>query len=183
MALTRSEQMARIRGTDTFPELRLRRALWRAGLRFRLRRPVSQVRPDLVFVSARVAVFIDGCFWHGCPTHYVRPRSSGTFWARKLAENVRRDQRQTRVIEQMGWRVCRVWEHQVFEDQEAVVRLVSRLVADPMARQSGYLWRAVQVDPSGEGDMEKRWLESLRAPRKRKSERRLRSTKKWRSPR
>ena len=70
-------------------------------------------RPDIVFPGARVAVFIDGCFWHGCPDHYVRPRSSEEFWSKKLAENCRRDSVQTKRLEDIGWRVCRVWEHEV----------------------------------------------------------------------
>src|SRR5262245_58811764 len=115
VALTRSEQMARIRGRNTTPELLLRRLLWEAGLRYRLHAKTPAGRPDIAFPQSRVAVFIDGCFWHGCPDHYVRPRSSSEFWSRKLAENVRRDATQTRRLEALGWRVCRFWEHEIFE--------------------------------------------------------------------
>ncbi|HYO69174.1 MAG TPA: very short patch repair endonuclease, partial [Archangium sp.] len=87
MGLTRSEQMSRIRGKDTSPERLLRSALWRAGLRFRLQSRTPYGRPDVVFSKARVAVFIDGCFWHGCPDHYVRPRTRNDFWSSKLLEN------------------------------------------------------------------------------------------------
>src|SRR5262245_56530052 len=116
MALTRSEQMARIRAKDTSPERLLRCALWRAGLRYRLHRRTETALPDLVFRRDRVVVFVDGCFWHGCPEHYVRPRSRGEFWDTKLARNVERDRAQTRDLEARGWRVCRIWEHAVFEN-------------------------------------------------------------------
>src|SRR5712692_8006639 len=117
MGLSRSEQMARIRGRDTLPEIRLRRALWRAGLRFRLKHPGMRIRPDLVLScdAFRLAVFIDGCFWHGCPEHYVPPRSAIDFWAKKLAENVQRDRRQTLALECADWHVVRFWECEVIE--------------------------------------------------------------------
>jgi DNA mismatch endonuclease (patch repair protein) len=67
--LSRCENISRIRGRDTGPEIRLRKALWRAGMRYRLRYDLPG-RPDLTFVGARLAVFVDGCFWHGCPVHY-----------------------------------------------------------------------------------------------------------------
>src|SRR5687768_10638296 len=106
--------MSRIRGRNTAPEIRLRQLLWRRGLRYRLAVRVSNVRPDLVFTGARLAVFVDGCFWHGCPEHYVRPRSSNAkFWAQKLQDNVSRDERQTLRLEADGWRVLRVWEHEL----------------------------------------------------------------------
>ena len=108
----RSALMSRIRGSDTTPELLLRQRLWSDGLRYRLKYKVPAGRPDLVFPGARVVVFMDGCFWHGCPDHYVRPSSRSTFWAQKLAENVERDQRQTRELEAAGWRVIRIWEHE-----------------------------------------------------------------------
>src|SRR6267143_5444760 len=127
MGLTRSEQMARIRGRDTAPEVRLRQALWRAGLRFRLKRSGLAIRPDLVFGSVPgIAVFIDGCFWHGCPDHYAPPRSAIEFWSKKLAGNVDRDRRQTLALEAEGWRVLRFWECEVIETLERCVRRVQQ---------------------------------------------------------
>src|SRR5262245_35460834 len=98
MPLSRSEQMARIRSCNTSPEILLRRALWREGLRYRLHVRTVTARPDLVLAHYRTAVFIDGCFWHGCPEHYVPPRSSSLYWAEKLATNVSRDIRQSRAL-------------------------------------------------------------------------------------
>lgn len=119
--LTRSEQMARIRGRDTRPEMVLRRALWQAGLRYRVQMRVLRLAPDLVFPSRAVVVFLDGCFWHGCPEHYVFPRSRRDFWLAKLEANVARDIRQTEALREAGWTVLRFWEHEVFEALEAVV--------------------------------------------------------------
>ena len=105
----RSRMMSRIRGRNTRPERRLRQALWAAGLRYRKHAKTPVGRPDLVFVGPRVAVFVDGCFWHGCPRHYVRPRSRTDFWSRKLRENVDRDRRQTLELHVRGWTVVRIW--------------------------------------------------------------------------
>jgi len=87
-------------------------------------------RPDVVFPGPKVAVFIDGCFWHGCPEHYVRPRSRTEFWAEKLAQNVARDRRQTLALEAQGWRVVRVWEHDVFTQLDEAVEDVTAAVRE-----------------------------------------------------
>src|SRR5215218_5512238 len=121
MGLSRSAQMARIKGVDTSAERLLRSVLWNKGLRFRKNFKLPVGRADLVFQKKKIAVFVDGCFWHGCPDHYVRPRSRSEFWAAKLAENVLRDRRQTLKLEESGWMVIRVWEHQVFSNMQEVV--------------------------------------------------------------
>ncbi len=125
--LTKSEQMARVRSKDTAPELVLRRALWSAGLRYRLgqRLPGS---PDLAFVGPRIAVFVDGCFWHGCPEHYTRPVRNSDFWAKKLERNVRRDRQADESLRSMGWTSIRVWEHEIVEDVGEVVLRIQALM-------------------------------------------------------
>jgi DNA mismatch endonuclease (patch repair protein) len=180
VALSRSEQMARIRSRNTGPELTLRRALWSAGLRYRVHATTPAGRPDIVFRGARVAVFIDGCFWHGCPDHYVRPRSSEEFWSKKLAENCRRDSAQTKRLEDLGWRVCRVWEHEVFDAPERLVERIRSAVA--RARwQPPRCWRVVRVaEIERDLDWERRYLQDLRNPRRRKTVTQCRSTRKWR---
>lgn len=114
---TKSEQMARVRSSGTDAELRLRQALWAQGLRYALRRKLPG-RPDLVFVRARLAVFVDGCFWHGCPRHYTAPRTNADFWREKFAENANRDRRVDDALRAAGWNVIRIWEHEVEEDVE-----------------------------------------------------------------
>jgi DNA mismatch endonuclease (patch repair protein) len=156
MALTRSEIMARIRGSNTTPERLLRRALWRAGLRYRLHSPTVLGRPDVVFPGSRVAVFIDGCFWHGCPEHYVRPRTRSDFWARKLSENVARDSRQISELAGQGWRVCRIWEHRIFENLDGAVCEITAALTDPKWK-AGMRWCVIRVSPLGGTPERERW--------------------------
>lgn len=183
MPLSRSEQMARIRARNTSPELRLRRALWRAGLRYRLHHPTPHGRPDVVFPARKVAVFVDGCFWHGCPVHYVRPRSREQFWCKKLRDNVDRDRRQTIALEAAGWRVVRIWEHEVYEELEEVVRRVETAL-EREAWKPPSSFRVVRVEAIDEGgNLERRYLEDLRRSEEVRVEEGARMTTKWRRPR
>jgi DNA mismatch endonuclease (patch repair protein) len=114
---------------DTAAEISIRSALHRRGLRFRVDRrvlPSCRTRVDVVFVSERVAVFVDGCFWHGCPRHGSLPlRTNAHFWAEKIATNKRRDLTIARVLRRAGWRVLRVWEH---EDPASAADRIERLI-------------------------------------------------------
>lgn len=112
----RSRIMSRIRARDTKPELIVRRRLHAAGLRFRLHRRDLPGRPDLVFPRHRIALFVHGCFWHGCPIcdrGRRQPASNTEFWAKKLAANRARDEAVGRQLEEAGWRVMTVWECQI----------------------------------------------------------------------
>jgi DNA mismatch endonuclease (patch repair protein) len=174
--------MSRIRARHTEPERVLRSLLWRAGHRYRLHHATPAGRPDLAFPRAKVAVFIDGCFWHGCPQHYVRPRSSGEFWAAKLEANVRRDCAQTRRLEELGWSVCRIWEHEVFENPKRVGNRVLGALIGRIGRPRTE-WRVVRVVPVGASDRETWELRDLREGCEPRIEARIRSTRKWkRSP-
>jgi len=101
---------------------------WRRQIEIRApatdRRPFK-VRPDFVFRPARVALFVDGCFWHGCPRHGTLPVGNRAFWRRKLAVNLARDQRVDRTLRRLGWRVVHLWEHELARKNEP--RLVRRL--------------------------------------------------------
>ena len=116
--------MARIRGRDTAPEMALRRCLYANGLRYRVGFRCEGARPDVVFPQARVAVFVDGCFWHGCPIHAVRPKTNAEFWSSKLAGNAARDRRQAESLTAAGWIVLRYWEHEVDQDVGRVANTV-----------------------------------------------------------
>jgi DNA mismatch endonuclease (patch repair protein) len=118
--LTKSEQMARVRSVDTGPELAIRRALWHAGLRYRVR-PSIPGRPDLAFVGCKIAVFVDGCFWHGCPEHYKASVTNVAFWSEKIARNQHRDREVEFALRRLGWTVLRYWEHEVEGDLVSVV--------------------------------------------------------------
>ncbi|WP_251149780.1 very short patch repair endonuclease [Cellulosimicrobium sp. Marseille-Q4280] len=107
--------MSTAKRRDTAPELALRRELHARGLRYRVAFPVpGQKRRtiDIAFTRARVAVFVDGCFWHGCPVHGTSPRANGQWWKAKLAANRARDEDTDRVLRSVGWRTVRVWEHE-----------------------------------------------------------------------
>lgn len=101
--------------TGTAAELALRRAVWARGLRYRvdarLPLPYLRRRADLLFLGARVAVFVDGCYWHHCPQHGTRPKSNAEWWAEKLASNVRRDRDTDEQLRAIGWESLRMWEH------------------------------------------------------------------------
>lgn len=107
--------MARVRAQDTSPELAIRSYLWAQGVRFRLRQVVEGVRPDLVWKNKKVAVFIDGCFWHGCPLHCRRPSTRTSYWNAKIDYNIKRDATVTELLQAAGWKVYRYWEHEVVE--------------------------------------------------------------------
>lgn len=142
----RSDAMSRIRGKNTKPEVLLRKSLWARGLRYRLHRATPAGRPDIVFPGPRVAIFVDGCFWHGCPAHYVPPRSREAFWARKLKTNVERDQRQTRELERSGWRVMRVWEHEVESNVSAITLRIGSMVQCIAHTSHVTSWRVVRAE-------------------------------------
>lgn len=119
--------MSRIRARDTTPELRLRRLLWLCNLRgYRLHAKLPG-KPDIVYNRKRLAVFIDGCFWHGCPTcgDGRLPTSNTTYWTEKRATNIARDARRTRELEALGWTVLRFWEHEVMKSPEMCVKKIS----------------------------------------------------------
>ena len=116
----RSRCMSRIKGADTGPELRLRRALWVAGVRYRLK-PKPPGRPDLFIPSGKIAVFVDGCFWHGCPEHAVRPKTNIEFWKAKIERNMARDREVIAKLSASGWKVLRYWEHDVDADVDRIV--------------------------------------------------------------
>lgn len=103
------------KGRDTAPERALRSAVHALGLRFRVNaRPIPSLRrtADLVFRPVRVAVFLDGCYWHGCPEHYTAPAKNGDFWATKVSKNRERDVETNRALAEEGWIVLRFWEHE-----------------------------------------------------------------------
>jgi DNA mismatch endonuclease, patch repair protein len=134
----RSANMKANRRTDTKPELALRAALHARGYRyrkdFRLDLPLRRVRPDIAFTRRKVAVFIDGCFWHACPAHGTKPKSNEWYWSPKLARNVERDRAADAALTQAGWTVVRLWEHVPLVD---AVAAVVRAVGEPRARGGG----------------------------------------------
>lgn len=119
--------MQAVRGRDTKPELLLRSALHRRGLRFYVDRaplPKMRRRADLVFPRKRVAVYVDGCFWHGCPVHGTWPKNNADWWREKIERNQARDRDTDQQLEEAGWTVVRVWEHEGSEAADRVAEVV-----------------------------------------------------------
>lgn len=113
------------RGRDTKPELALRRAVHALGLRYRVStRPLPAIRrtADLTFSRAKVAVFLDGCFWHGCPEHHTLSATNSEFWAEKVRRNHERDRETDRLLAEAGWSVIRIWEHEDPHDGATRIR-------------------------------------------------------------
>jgi len=122
----RSEVMSKIRTRGNLStEMRMIALMSGQGIKGWRRNHPLPGRPDFVFRREKVAVFVDGCFWHGCPVHYVEPRTATAFWRRKIAGNRRRDYRVTRELRNMGWKVLRLWEHDLKRDRRlnAMTRL------------------------------------------------------------
>lgn len=112
------KRMKSTRRRDTAPEVALRTILFRMGLRYRVdTKPLRSLRrkADILFTQAKVAVYIDGCFWHGCPLHATWPKENAEFWRQKIEANQRRDADTAHQLQQAGWTVLRVWEHEASE--------------------------------------------------------------------
>ena len=112
--------MRAIRRSNTKPEVDLRSALHRCGYRFRKDLSIytssRRVRPDIVFTARKVAVFVDGCFWHCCPEHGRQPTVNSQYWSPKLQRNVQRDWLGDAALQDDGWEVVRIWEHELLDD-------------------------------------------------------------------
>ena len=126
-------RMSRQRRRDTAPELALRRALHARGLRFRVDAPLPGMprrRADILFSRSKVAVFVDGCFWHCCPEHATQPVTNADWWSKKLRSNMGRDRDTDRHLDTLGWISIRVWEHEnVVEAADRVQAALGRGVA------------------------------------------------------
>ncbi len=123
------------RGRDTKPELVLRRLCWALGLRYRVNTNIVG-KPDFVFSRQKIAVFVDGCFWHGCPQHYKAPSTRSEFWKEKLNANRKRDIKVTQELSEAGWLVLRFWEHDLRKDAQRQ-KLALQTRAAVVDRRSG----------------------------------------------
>ncbi|MGV9827799.1 very short patch repair endonuclease [Gordonia sp. NPDC003429] len=129
-------RMSKQRSRDTDPEVALRKVLHARGVRFRTDVKLEKdlrTRADIAWRGAGLAVFVDGCFWHGCPQHATRPSANADWWAQKLDGNIARDRRTDEVLRERGWTVRRYWEH---ESPETIADDVIRTLDDLRARQT-----------------------------------------------
>ena len=121
----RSKIMAAIHSKNTKPEITLRKALWSNGFRYRIHYGNEKI--DIAFPSKKLAIFVDGCFWHGCPLHSHIPKSNIEYWQPKLKKNKQRDINTTRNLENKGWQVVRFWEHEIQDIASAIMKIRSTL--------------------------------------------------------
>ena len=130
--------MSSIRGRDTIPELLLRRVLHGRGYRYSLRYRFVELnfRPDIVLVSRRICIFVDGCFWHRCPVCFRGVKSNRRYWNPKLKRNVERDAEQNKYLMKNGWRIIRVWEHEIRKSPERTLKKVIKRIEYYSSRQS-----------------------------------------------
>ena len=117
--------MSRMRRRDTKPELLLRRKLHARGLRFRIQAQLPG-KPDIALTRAKLAVFIDGCFWHSCPQHGSLPKNNRDWWSEKLAANVARDRAKDEALRALGWEPLHIWEHVPVDDAADAVETAWR---------------------------------------------------------
>ncbi|MGA8777119.1 MAG: very short patch repair endonuclease [Methanoregula sp.] len=121
----RTRNMSNIRGKNTGPELKLRKLLWSHGIRgYRIHYNLPG-KPDIVFTKKKIAIFIDGCFWHKCPICFQEPETRKEFWMKKIQSNVERDDKVNLQLKSDGWTVMRFWEHDVRKNPEAIVKHIS----------------------------------------------------------
>jgi DNA mismatch endonuclease (patch repair protein) len=109
----RSRIMSKIKGKDTSPELRLRKELWRIGYRYKKDYKSGPYRIDVAFPRAKLAIMVDGCFWHACPRHFKMPKSNKRYWIKKIGDNRKRDNKFNNFMRVGGWMVIRLWEHDI----------------------------------------------------------------------
>jgi len=129
----RSTCMSRIKSRDTKPELMLRKLLWSKGYRYRIANNLPG-KPDIIFTKSKVAVFVDGCFWHKCPEHYHSPKTRAEFWENKISGNINRDRKNDRLLKEQGWLVIRVWEHEIKKSLSDCVERLVAILSDQKAK-------------------------------------------------
>lgn len=120
----RSTTMSKIRGKNSIPELLLRKALWAENIRFRIHRNDLPGKPDLVIDKYRLAIFVDGDFWHGYHWESRKPKTNQAFWIPKIERNIQRDQFANESLNSLGYTVMRFWEHEVKQNLKACVNQV-----------------------------------------------------------
>ncbi len=144
-------QMKSMPRRDTAVELSLRRAMHRLGLRYRVHLRGLPGTPDIALTKARIAIFVDGCFWHRCPEHGTAPKNNSGWWAKKLDENVARDRRKDIQLEELGWTAVHVWEH---EDPMDAAEKIRRIWWERVRGSAGHTHQA--EDPWDPGRTEVR---------------------------
>jgi DNA mismatch endonuclease (patch repair protein) len=116
--------MAKIKSKNTKPEVLFRRLLYSRGVRYRINYHLDG-KPDIVIVSKKIAIFVDGCFWHKCPKCFRSPNSNKPYWSEKIKRNIARDKRINKILKSKGWKVIRIWEHEIKNNPDSTVKKVT----------------------------------------------------------
>lgn len=124
----RSEIMSNVRNKDSKMEIKLRKELWRAGYRYRKNVSGYFGKPDILFKKYETVVFVDSCFWHGCEKHFKLPTSKVKFWKNKIERNIERDKEVTRYYKSRKWKIFRVWEHELKNNFQKVVKRTIKII-------------------------------------------------------
>jgi len=120
----RAYNMSKIRGKNTAPEIKLRKLLWSEGIRgYRIHFKLPG-KPDIVFTKKKIAIFIDGCFWHKCPVCFQEPETRKEFWMKKILSNIDRDVKVNTQLKEKGWTVIRIWEHEIKKNPCSVIETI-----------------------------------------------------------
>lgn len=120
----RSYNMSRIKAKDTKPELKLRRLLFERGIWGYIVHYNLPGKPDIVFEKKKIAIFVDGCYWHKCPVCFIEPETRKEFWMKKIEGNVKRDKKVDKKLKEEGWKILRFWEHEVRKEPEKVLETI-----------------------------------------------------------
>jgi DNA mismatch endonuclease (patch repair protein) len=124
----RSEIMSKVKSKDSKIEVDFRKAIWKAGFRYRKNSTKYFGKPDMVLPKHKTAIFIDSCFWHGCERHCRLPAARKKYWTTKIERNKERDKEVNRHYKKIGWRVIRVWEHKILDNTQEIVEKVLNLI-------------------------------------------------------
>jgi len=126
----RAYNMSKIRGKNTLPEIKLRKLLWSDGVRgYRIHYNLPG-KPDIVFTKKKIAIFIDGCFWHKCQICFQEPETRKEFWMKKIQSNIDRDKKVNAQLKDMGWTVMRFWEHEIRKNPSLVIETIREKMPD-----------------------------------------------------
>ena len=128
---TRSRIMSKIRATNTKPEIKIRKILYKSGHKgYRLNYKKAPGKPDICYVGKKVAIFIDGCFWHGCPKCYKKPASNKKYWDEKIKTNKKRDRKVNSALKKGNWTILRFWECEVNKETENIFTKLEKVLKD-----------------------------------------------------
>lgn len=120
--------MASIKGKDTKPEITIRKILWKKGYRYKIHHRSVFGKPDISFTKNKLAVFIDGCFWHGCNRCYKAPKTNSEFWKNKIEQNKLRRKKVKYTLRKHNWKILEFWEHSIKQDPVAIVQKIENAI-------------------------------------------------------